>query len=334
MNIVNTRRRNARWALPVSAAVAMCGCGTTTDLTSIVSISQDNYATVSAKVVNTMQSVIAVGAQGGTTTNSAAGVTTTSGSGALHLMDFSWDALQKVITARSQGAEPSVTGTSVATTVPCDSGNISVASSLDGSGTTYALTFNNCEEQSLTYTFNGAMTLSNVQTTGDLSAPATPGTLSAEFDLNAVQATKSRRSNTTIQGAFNYNMTSSDGVTFDQSIRGTKLTTTQPGDLTILSTFDFAITQDSNTSKFSYTASGNIYSTALGGSITFANQSPFTGVNLIADSPDHGVMLITGRSNSNVVMTALFAGFVNLDVDTDGNGTVDTTRRAQWSAIR
>ncbi len=326
-------RRNTHRALLITAAVMICGCGSTTDLSSVVSITADNYDTVSAKVVATMEAVIVTGIQGDTATDSVAGVTVTGGTGPYNLMDISRDAVQTVIAAQSQSPTLSVTGTSVATTVPCDKGDITVETIVDGGGTTYRLTFNNCDEKNLNYTLNGTATLSNVETSGDLSAPATPGSLAASVDLGAVHIT-ARRVDATLQGTFDYSITSSDGVTSDQSIQGTKLTITQSGDSTIIYTYDFAVTLDSNTSDFSYTASGSLYSTALGGSVNFANTSPFTGVNLIADSPEHGAMRIAGRSNSNVTLNAGAAGYVTLNLDADGNGTVDKTQLIQWAFLR
>lgn len=331
MNTI-TRRRSAHAAALFITLIMISGCGTTTDLSSIVPIDLRNSQDVAGKVLDTTQSILAVAAQGSTTTTSVAGVTTASDTGLFHLAAFSKNTLQDVIATRAPLADPSTSGAIVTTTVACDNGDISVEQRHGSDGTVYTLTFNDCDENSLNVTFKGTMTLSNVQITGDLSVPATPGSLSATFDLNAVQAID-RGGSTSVQGVFNYSISSTDGVTFDQAISGPKLTISRTDDLRILSTFEIAVNQDSNTSAYSYTASGSLYSTALGGSVTFANNDPFTGNNLIADSPDHGNMRITGRSNTNISMTVTTNGNLTLNIDTDGNGTVDETVRTKWVAL-
>lgn len=326
------RLRHARTAALITTLAALNGCGSTTDLSGIVSLDERNYETVSGKVVDTMQAVIALGAQGGATTDSVSGVSASAGGGP-GVMAIAQDALQSIITTRPQFATPSVTGTSISSTIPCDKGNITVVQTQDGSGTAYSLTFNDCEQQSVNFTLAGSMNLTNVHYSGDLSVAATPGSMSAAFDLRAVKATN-RRGSTTVQGVFDYNINTADGVSFDQGIRGAKLTITQTGDLLLLNTFDFAVTQDVNTAEYSYTASGSLYSTALGGSVTFNSNTAFTGTNLIADSPENGIMRIDGRSGSNVIMTAFPSGYVVLDVDTNGDGKVEKTRRTQWAFLR
>jgi len=328
-------RRATRTALLVTAVASICGCGSTTDLSSIVPLNLRNSQAVAGKVIDTMQSVMAVGVQGSTTTSSVAGVVTTSNSGntgLFHLAEFSKEALQNVLAAQAQSTAPSAAGAIVTTTVACDKGDISVEQNQDGGGVVYTLTFNDCDESSLNVTFKGSMTLSNVQNTGDLSVTAMPGSLSATFNLNAVQAID-RGGSTNMQGIFNYSITSPDGVTYDQIISGSKLTITRADDLSILNSFNISVTEDINTSEYSYTASGSLYSTALGGSVTFISNSPFTGANLIADSPDHGVMRIAGRANTAIVMTAAVGGSLTLKIDADGNGTLDDTVHTKWVAL-
>lgn len=327
-----TRRLNARTAVLITALATISGCSATTDLSGIVPIDLKNSQDVAGAVIDTVQSVIAVGTQGGTTTDSVASVTTTPNTGLFHLTEFSKAALQSILAARAQSPEPSLSGAIVTTTIACDKGDISVEQNQGAGGTVYTLTFNDCVENSLNVTFTGNMTLSNVQITGDLSLPAMPGSLSATFSINTIQAID-RGGSTNLQGVFDYTIASTDGVTVDQSVNGSKLTVTKTDNLSILNTFEFSTTQDTNTSDYSYTALGSLYSTALGGSVTFKTSSPFTGTNLVADSPDHGAMRITGRANTSIMMNVTFLGSVDLGIDTDGNGTVDQTVHTKWAAL-
>jgi hypothetical protein len=324
--------RRVLTALAAAIAVASTGCSSTTDLAGIVPISLDNAEAVTTRVVDTMQTVIAVGMQGGDTTDSVSGVTVPTAGGVLHLTAFSKTFLEAVVGARDQNGPAAVAGAIVDSTIPCDKGDISIVQTDSGDGPVYTMTFNSCDEKSLNVTFDGTMAISNVQITGDLSTPATPGSMAAKFDISAVAAVD-RGGSTSLQGVFDYAINTDDGVTFNQTIHGARLSLSRSDDSSTLSTFDFTVTVDSNTSEFSFTATGNLYSTLLGGSVTFVNEKPFTGMNVISDSPDHGTMRITGRANTNILMTVITNGSLTLAIDADGNGSVDDSLHSKWTAV-
>lgn len=316
-----------RAALLCLVAALPTGCGSSVNLGDIAAIDVRNALDITATVVSSLTSVIAAGNEGG---SAVTGVVVSSNQGRFSLADFSKLQLQRVMDLQAAAATSAGT-----TTVTCSSGDITIVQNPPAdtgtSGSTYTLTFNNCRDRQQNITYQGTATVSDVQSSGDLATPATAGSLSATFDLNGLQVTD-RSGTATFQGSFNYSTSTDDGVLFNQSISGTKLAFTKASDLIILSTFKVTLTQDANTSAFTFIATGNLHSATLG-SVTYENLKPFGGVGLLSNSPNSGTMKITGRSNTSITMSVGLTGVVTVNVDTDGNGTKDYTIASNWAAL-
>ena len=82
----------------------------------------------------------------------------------------------------------------------------------------------------------------------------------------------------------------------------------------------------------SLTLNGSIVSHALGGRVTIATQQAL--VQQATDTyPSQGKVLITGASGSTLLVTVLGPTQVHLQVDANGDGTVDGTTPATWASL-
>ena len=86
-----------------------------------------------------------------------------------------------------------------------------------------------------------------------------------------------------------------------------------------------------STNAFSYTVSGTLTSTRLGGSLTFQTLVPFSGIE--GAPPSSGVLKVSGANNTSLTLTALSSTSVRIDVDTNGDGVFDTSTSKTWSEI-
>ena len=116
------------------------------------------------------------------------------------------------------------------------------------------------------------------------------------------------------------------------SVNGTRLTTNTNSSSETMSNFASTQTLDAgiSPSPFTMTASGTLDTTRLSGSISYSTPVTFEGFD--TDYPESGEMLVTGDSSS----ARLIAGDndqVTIEIDTDGNGTVDETIVTTWQEL-
>ena len=82
----------------------------------------------------------------------------------------------------------------------------------------------------------------------------------------------------------------------------------------------------------SLTLAGSFTSQSLGGRVTISTPHALMQQNGDA-FPSQGAVLITGASGSTLLVTALNATQVQLQVDANGDGTVDGTTTTTWTAL-
>jgi hypothetical protein len=104
--------------------------------------------------------------------------------------------------------------------------------------------------------------------------------------------------------------------------------TESTGDAGTLTDFVSSGTDDLNTLAYSTDASGTLATVNLGGSVRYTTTTTFQGIG--SDYPSSGVMVVTGAANSSETITAVDSISVTIDVDADGNGTVDQTINTTW----
>ena len=77
-------------------------------------------------------------------------------------------------------------------------------------------------------------------------------------------------------------------------------------------------------------ASGTLESSQLPGDVVYSTETTFQGNE--GEYPSTGVLLITG-DNSSARLVAVDATNVRIDIDNDGDGTLDETIDLTWAEL-
>ena len=118
----------------------------------------------------------------------------------------------------------------------------------------------------------------------------------------------------------------------EAAVSGTSLTVDGTTSAVILTNFASLHAQDTGLAPFPYTqtSSGTVDSTMLSGVVSYATPVDFEGSDV--DYPSVGEFLVTGN-NSSARLIAIDNVNVRIDIDTDGNGTVNDTINTTWVAL-
>ncbi len=196
-------------------------------------------------------------------------------------------------------------------------------------GDTIQIVYDNCEELTGVIT-SGTIDLTIQAFTGSLNAPPYSYTLAlASTDLSASQ----RGETETLNGSAILMINTENGaevtttVSVD-SLEYTEQTSEDSGTLT-----DFTATVVTNFGALSYTldSSGTVSSQSIGGSVDLVTTEIITG-SLLDDNPGSGVVLVTGDSSTETI-TVIDPINLRLDIDDNGDGTIDDTIPTTWEAI-
>jgi hypothetical protein len=97
-----------------------------------------------------------------------------------------------------------------------------------------------------------------------------------------------------------------------------------------LSNYSTSVTVDESSQPPAYTltASGRIDIPSQGGSVNYTTRAPFAGFG-DAD-PDSGALFIRGADGASITLTVLSNTQVQLEMDYDGNSTIDETVIVTW----
>ena len=194
-------------------------------------------------------------------------------------------------------------------------------------------TFNNCVQ--------GARTTNGTHSHTINTLTGTPGTGVFTLDTTRMtdKTTTTATSSSTTKGTSTVKESSTDGVTTTRSIIGTDSHTRTAGTATNTSTEDINMTGSTNAANNTFTHSGNIKSTSTTrGTHEVATPTPLSGT--IGAPPTAGVILITHTppagstaTKSITRITAQADGTVLLEVDSNGDGVVDTTTTTTWAGL-
>ena len=289
--------------------VSSSGDDTLPALTITESIADD----VAAAVITIAASVSDLG----DSTDTVTGVTVQIAGEFPHLNAVSSWQLQQLIGLREQLVNNTVIGAEFTGTIPCDSGFIAVTvNDVDDNGVlspgdTAQLSYNNCRIVDMT--FNGPGSITIISLSSNLE--------SATFTYNNVSVSDSNVTGT-LDGGFDFSLSTQDNGIVIATIEGERLTVTEPNVTETLSTFNFTNTFDNTMQAYSISVRGSLANTALNGRVDFESQDVFEGIG--EAFPFAGRLLITGDSSSVLVTALADSVNVQLDVDLDGNGTIDT----------
>jgi hypothetical protein len=116
------------------------------------------------------------------------------------------------------------------------------------------------------------------------------------------------------------------------SVTGNSMITSSNASTETLSNYSTAQTVDAGQTQSPYTliASGSVDSSLLSGAVTYSTPVQFQGFDV--DYPHMGELLVTG-TNSSVRLVAINNVDVRIDLDNDGNGSVDEMINTTWAAL-
>lgn len=209
-------------------------------------------------------------------------------------------------------------------------GNVSVQNSLTA-GDTLTLSYNNCAL--FNYTINGSMSLTVSQVTANYTGIA-PFTLGVDVVLSNLSV-NDMGSVFTSNGDMSFLIDVDGAGNDDMQISGNSLTASTSNQAVRLTNYlyDMAFT---STNDFTVSLQGTISSTNLNGSVTYTTPTPFTGNGTVySGNPTAGELHITTSADSSQAwLIALSDGAnVQIDLDTNGDNTVDDTVMTTWTEL-
>jgi len=329
---------NAAVFVSVSILLGACGGGgggggggNVTASSAPVAISAANAEEVAAAAYKTTAGLEG-GGSGATGVFPAA--VTQAASADIDLFDVLMTQAEKIPQLAAANAAASLTGAVVSETVDCfNSGSMSFT--FDDSdnnqqlsaGDSMSFNANNCTEDG--ETTNGSMTMNIVSLIGDLDVA--PNSMQLSIQANNFTITEGVES-FTLNGGMTMSASTSVGELVTYSITGSSIQVTEGGVSASLINFSIETSEDNSILPYAYTLDLNatVDSAELGGSVTIVTDIVFAGSGL--DNPSSGQATITGANNSRVTLIALDSVNVRLEVDADGNGSVETIDTT-WDAL-
>jgi hypothetical protein len=116
------------------------------------------------------------------------------------------------------------------------------------------------------------------------------------------------------------------------SVGGTSMVTSSNASTDTLSNYSTSQTVNAGLvpTPYTLTSSGSVTSSLLDDSVTYSTPVTFAGSD--ADFPDSGELLVAGN-NSSARLVTLDNVNVRIDLDIDGNGSVDETIMTTWAEL-
>jgi hypothetical protein len=262
----------------------------------------------------------------------SAGLIGSSGGGSLTLSKAASHAATKagVVQAEAAGAligvafGPERTDCAVSGSVTV-SGDIQNPEMLSA-GDTVSLRFDECDEG------NGQVVNGNLNMVIDTLTGDPAGgffALGVTLDFQVFRIVESGET-TLVNGGFSMLVDSTDYPVTVASLSSPYLSVTDGSDTVTLSNYSTSVTVDESSQPPAYTltASGRIDIPSQGGSVNYTTRAPFAGFG-DAD-PDSGALFIRGADGASITLTVLSNTQVQLEMDYDGNGTIDETVIVTW----
>ena len=318
----------------VAAGVTGCGGGGggggSSSSTPTLVITANNAQAVASGVIQSVDATFQLSsATGGQVTPAAAGAGPAARASAVRrvLNRLSRSAI------RSLGVQPLAAVGPI--TEPCDvsgtitlSGNLADPSTLS-SGDRITASLDQCQDND-PFLLDGGLELLVRDSQGDFLTDAYLLTLDLTFtNLNITDGTD----NYTADGDCTLTLDSLDFPLSRSRIAGRLLELRSSQEAYSLSNFDHSLDVDATVPPGTYVAEarGALASDILGGRVDYATV---TGVQAVGDSdPDAGEILVTGADSTTVSIVIVDNSSVRLDIDVDGNGSVDATQNTTWSAL-
>ncbi|MFZ2649627.1 MAG: hypothetical protein WA210_05925 [Burkholderiaceae bacterium] len=315
------------------AALSACGGGGGAPApavpTSPATVNAANAASVSSEAYKGGDTL----ASGGDLSGSAVGAVVAPSGASFSLVRFTSDKLRWLASLEAAPLQV-VTGAVTTITRQCPGGGTSARTFDDkdnnnrlSTGDTVSVIFTNCVEG--TDRVNGSFSLDNVTVTGRPGIDtAWNAGVTATFGNLAVTSGGTLLGS--VNGGFNLALTTTDGNNITHTINGTSLTATEGSNTRTLTGFTATLELRRSPPAYSYTSSGTLASSRLGGTLTYQTPTPFAGVG--TDFPSSGRLLVTGANNAGVRFTAV-GSTVTLEVDANGDGAYETSFNRTWAEL-
>ena len=194
---------------------------------------------------------------------------------------------------------------------------------------TFIFQFTNCDDGVGTVV-NGGMSVTITALGGD---PATGNfLLGMQIEFSAFAVTEGGET-TSATGSVGISIDTSNPPVTTISVSASTLVTTAAGTEEVLTSFSVEITEDASTFPAAVTVetSFTISSPRIGGAVTVTTSLSLQSMG--AEYPFMGELRISGADGAVIVMIALDANTVRLQIDIDGDGAVDDTTDMTWDEL-
>ena len=231
------------------------------------------------------------------------------------------------------------TATAPAGTVDTGKGSVTtVKNDVDpvgpSTGDTVTMTFSVCEK--FGRIINGTRSFTRNVATGTIGTPPWAIDVTRANDETITSAART----VTLKGTSNIVAGSADGLVTSRAVTGTSMQTSTPvaGGIPVRRERTFAITTTRDLNTQTYTTNANVSSTGPAGTNKIETTTPITGP-LAFSPPTAGVIKITTTSTATppvtsiTIVTVMPLGQVQVQVDSNGDGVIDTTTTTTWTGL-
>ena len=135
----------------------------------------------------------------------------------------------------------------------------------------------------------------------------------------------------TAEGDFTLTLDSLDFPVMRMSLSGEDLQLGSDGEVVILTGFDHALEIDSVTTALVANVLGRLESPTLGGSVDYETTVTIEAIG--DDDPHVGEVLVTGADNSSVRIVIIDSNMIQLEIDENGDGTIDEFIDTNWATL-
>jgi len=243
--------------------------------------------------------------------------------------------MKPVLSAAMKTANPSQLYATTAGQEPCGvSGTVDVTVNFSNPeqpsiNDSFAFQFTDCDDGT-GVTLNGSMTVTISAIDGDMASGNMLLGMSIEFSALAVTE---GGETTSANGTISIEIDTRDPTVTTITVATTALVTTSAGTEEVLSNFTVQVTEDSSMFPTAVTVdtSFTFSSPHIGGQVTVTTSLSLQSMG--ADNPFVGELRIEGAEGAVIVMIALDANTVRLEIDIDGDGATDDTIDLTWDEL-
>ncbi|MEJ2453014.1 MAG: hypothetical protein P8103_02500 [Candidatus Thiodiazotropha sp.] len=297
-----------------------------------VSITTSNAKPVSAAVLDSVDTVEGSTAGVGILT----GVSVVSTTDGFNYPDFIVSQLNKLL-SQDMLVGGNLSGVAISETYNCTSGTFNVTGNIADvntltAGDTLTISFSNCSDSGVVINGSMSMTFTQVSAGFDGFAPFTLG-------INVVMTNFSvNDSGYVISTNGDMSMLLSVDASGNESMQlsGSSLSSSAGGEAELLTNYAYDMMY-SSAGAYSVTLQGTLASTKIDGSVSYTTITPFTGNDYVGSgNPTGGELHITTSADSSQAWLIAQPDGVNvqIDIDTDGDNTVDETVMTTWTELQ